>query len=145
VSQASSTVVGTLTTTGLSSLGDAKLKTGGFISYASSTIINRLSIAGSENSSGSGNGMLAIGSSTPAQELSVAGDILANGTSTSATTTVTVASNGTNFGGCINLRATDGTMIRIYATSSPTAAQAYTDGNQGRGFEKLVVEAGACQ
>ncbi len=88
-------------------------------------------------------GAVGVGTSTPAKALSVNGSILAGGVSNS-TTTVMVDGVGTGVGGCISLRATDGTWLRIYATSSPTAAQAYTNAGGAQGYEKLVVEAGAC-
>ncbi|MDP3778689.1 MAG: hypothetical protein Q8R30_01405 [bacterium] len=168
ISQASSTVDGTLTVSGAISassslvvLGNSLLTgsstvnstfvvtagnlttlKGGFISQASSTVVGNFSLGGLSRFS--------LGSSTPGSTMTINGSLMVASSTSLATTTITVdapftGSNDTTRGGCINLRATDGTMIRIYATSSPTAAQAYTNGNQGKGFEKLVVEAGSCQ
>ncbi|MEK7082862.1 MAG: hypothetical protein AAB972_01715, partial [Patescibacteria group bacterium] len=85
---------------------------------------------------------LSIASSTPAAsaELAVNGDLMLAST---GTTTATIASASASRGGCINLRATDGTMVRIYATSTPTALGDANAANMG--FKNLVVESGSCQ
>ena len=132
----------TANTTGLS------VFTGGFISSASSSMAGNLVLTG---------GNVGIGTTTVATAaLAVGGNILANQVSTSATTSVTVSAGipagTTKFGGCINLRATDGTMIRIYATTSPLARQTYSIGltatenpeERASGYKNLIVEAGSC-
>lgn len=79
-------------------------------------------------------GNTGIGTSTPGQELSVNGDFLA---SSAATTSIIIGSTASR-GGCIQLQATNGTWIRIYATTTPTLQPT-------GGAQNLVVEAGACQ
>ncbi|MEK7074320.1 MAG: hypothetical protein AAB968_00980, partial [Patescibacteria group bacterium] len=110
--------------------------TTGFISQASSTVVGNFSIASTTSGLG-----LSIASSTPAAsaELAVNGDLMLAST---GTTTATIASATANTGGCINLRATNGTMVRIYATSTPNAVG---DANSAAmGFKNLIVEAGSC-
>ena len=86
-----------------------------------------------------------VGTSTPtSHQFAVGGNTLI-GAGANGTSTLTVSSSGTNVGACIELRATDGTILRIYATSSPSAAQAYTNAGGGAGYQKLVIEAGACR
>ena len=138
VSAASSTVNNTFVVVSgnLTTLG------GGMISQATSTVVGDFYVGGG--------GRVSIGSSTPGSTVTINGSLMVASSTALATTTITVdapftASNNTTRGGCINLRATDGTMIRIYATSSPTAGQSYLNGGPGTGFGKLVVEAGSCQ
>ncbi len=81
----------------------------------------------------------ATASSTPAQELSVLGDAYIGG---GPGTTTLVIDGGSGSAGCIQLRAADGTMVRLYASSTVPATSgtnARTNGTQ------LVVEAGACK
>lgn len=126
-----STFTGTSLHTGLATM------TNGYVSQASSTVVGAFSIASTTTIS-----PLSIATSTPAgfAELAVNGDLILAST---GTTTATIASASASRGGCINLRATDGTMVRIYATSSPTAVG---DANTAAmGFKNLIVEAGSCQ
>ena len=82
---------------------------------------------------------IGVGSSTPAATLSVGGTgtLFVGAAAPIGTSTVTISSKGAGQGGCINLRATDGTMIRIYATTSTVVG--------GMGYNNLVVEAGSCR
>ena len=82
---------------------------------------------------------IGIGSSTPAATFSVggAGTLTVGAAAPIGTSTVTISSSGASQGGCINLRATDGTMIRIYATTSTVVGK--------MGYNNLVVEAGDCR
>lgn len=80
-------------------------------------------------------GQVGLGTSTPAARgLSVVGSGLFG--TNNATTSLIVDSALANTGGCIQLRATNGTWVRIYATSSPIA---------GTSPWNLVVQAGVCQ
>ena len=150
LSQASSTVNGLFVVVpgSLTTLG------GGVISQASSTVVGNFSI------DAGGGGLisrLSIGSSTPslAATAIINGSLMVASSTLTATTTITISSgspaSSNKVGGCINLRATDGTMMRIYATTSPVAAQSYSNlgsnasGEAGTGYHNLVVEAGSCQ
>src|SRR3989338_6866650 len=82
-----------------------------------------------------GSNRVGVSSSTPAQELGVVGDIMAG---SAATTTVQLTTSSATIGGCIELKAVDGTTLRIYATSSTQT------GTLG-GVSNLMVEAGRCQ
>ena len=79
-----------------------------------------------------GSSTVAVGTSTP----STSADLIVNSV---ATSTIMIDSSGPGKGSCLQMRATDGTQIRIYATSTPIAPSA---ANLTRG---LVVEAGACE
>lgn len=70
------------------------------------------------------NNRVGVGSSTPITELGVQG---------AATTTISVGSTGSNIGGCIQLKGTNGINFRIYATASTSLTK------------QLHVEEGACQ
>ncbi len=148
LSQASSTVNGLFVVVpgSLTTLG------GGVISQASSTVVGNFSI------DAGGGGLisrLSIGSSTPGSTVTINGSLMVASSTLTATTTITISSgspaSSNKVGGCINLRATDGTMMRIYATTSPVAAQSYSNlgsnasGEAGTGYHNLVVEAGSCQ
>ena len=76
-------------------------------------------------------GNVGVATSTPGQELAVAGDGLFH--AAAGTTTLVLSSDVASTGGCIQLRGANGTMFRIYAGATTT----------NYGF--LVVEAGACQ
>src|SRR3989344_517165 len=82
-----------------------------------------------------GSNRVGVSSSTPAQELGVVGDIMAG---SAATTTGQLTTSSATIGGCIELKAVDGTTLRIYATSSTQT------GTLG-GVSNLMVEAGRCQ
>ncbi len=122
---------GTLAVTGLSTL------TGGFISAASSTVSSTLTVTGNLVASttfgvtgtSSLYGVLTVGAtSTPAiGEVGIVGDVAQ---STSGTTTLILDSSTSGRGGCIQLKGSNNTWFRIYATSS--AGYAY-------------LEAGGCQ
>lgn len=80
-------------------------------------------------------GNFGVGTTTPAKEASVTGSLIL-GTSY-ATTSLIVDSTKATTGGCINLRAINGSWVRIYATT--TAATVTTSPFN------IVVEAGSCQ
>lgn len=85
-----------------------------------------------------------VGTSTPSShQFAVGGNALIGG-GASGTTTLTVSSPGTRIGGCIELRATDGNMVRIYATTSVLASY-NNNGLLALGGQGLVVEAGGCR
>ncbi|MBI4130669.1 hypothetical protein HY468_05100 [Candidatus Roizmanbacteria bacterium] len=78
---------------------------------------------------------LGIGTSTPelSSKLAVAGSIYAdNG---SATTSLILSTSSETIGSCIQMKASDGATLRIYATTTYA-----TDT-----FRSLVIEAGTCQ
>ncbi|MBI4118354.1 MAG: hypothetical protein HY455_02380 [Parcubacteria group bacterium] len=79
---------------------------------------------------------IGIGTTTPAlsAKLGVVGSIHAGG---SGTTSIKLHSSGTNVGTCIQMRATNGVIIRIYATTTPAADAALA--------QSLRVEAGTCE
>ncbi|MBI4121331.1 MAG: hypothetical protein HY457_03715 [Parcubacteria group bacterium] len=79
---------------------------------------------------------IGIGTTTPAlsAKLGVVGSIHAGGT---GTTSLKLHSSGTNAGTCIQMRTTNGVIIRIYATTTPTAGADLT--------QSLRVEAGTCE
>lgn len=82
-------------------------------------------------------GQVGIGTATPAARgLSVTGSGLFG--TTNATTSLIVDSTQANTGGCIQLRAPNGTWLRIYATSTVSSLQGDSPYN-------LVVQPGACQ
>src|SRR3989344_4008440 len=122
------------------------------IGIASTTPSNTFSVQGNSYVSGTGffgstltatssavlardGGTVGIASSTPAQELGVVGDIMAG---SAATTTLQLTTSSATIGGCIELKAVNGTTLRIYATSSTQT------GTLG-GVSNLMVEAGRCQ
>lgn len=85
-----------------------------------------------------------IGTSTPrTHQLEVAGNVLL-GAGANGTSTLVISSSGANVGSCIQLRAADGEMVRIYATTSSLAGSYNNLGlaMPGRG---LAVEAGTCR
>ena len=71
-------------------------------------------------------GGIGVASSSPSQEVGIVGDMHLG---SAATTTLTISSSGTDTGGCIQLEGADGTMYRIYATTTGP----------------LIAEAGSCQ
>ncbi|MBI2109522.1 MAG: hypothetical protein HYT93_05170 [Parcubacteria group bacterium] len=81
-------------------------------------------------------GTIGIGTTTPAfsAELGVTGDIHAD---SGATTTLSLHTDAASRGTCIQMRALDGTIVKIYATSTP--------GVDFNARAALVVEAGTCQ
>lgn len=88
-----------------------------------------------------------VGTSTPtSHQFAVHGNALI-GAGANGTTTLTVNASGANgsgfFGGCIQLRAADGNMVRIYATTS-TLIGTYTNNGGALPGRGLVVEAGGC-
>lgn len=87
-------------------------------------------------------GSVGIATTTAARTLSVGGDGLFGG---AATTSVAITSTTATVGGCIQLKATDGTMVRIYATTTPNTTALYTNGGLALGYQNLVVEAGVCR
>ncbi|OGF66207.1 hypothetical protein A3I27_00080 [Candidatus Giovannonibacteria bacterium RIFCSPLOWO2_02_FULL_43_11b] len=70
------------------------------------------------------NNRVGVGSSTPITEF---------GVQSAATTTISIGSTGSNSGGCIQLKGTDGINFRIYATASTSITK------------QLHVEAGNCK
>jgi len=76
---------------------------------------------------------LGIGTTTPmiGAKLGVAGDITAG---SSGTTTLRLDSSGA--GTCIQMRTTNGVLIRLYATTTPVAGSSYFG---------LAIEAGVCK
>lgn len=114
VSATTGTFSSTLGVTGLSTLA-------GFISTASSTVNGRLNVQTS----------VGIATSTPSQELGVVGG--GSFEEASGTTTLSVSSVGSGVGSCIQVRNTDGRMVRIYAGATTTSHQ------------ELIVETGSCQ
>ncbi len=130
---------GTLTVTGNSVLTSADIG-GGYSaggSGATITAAGKLSVNGDLEINGmatttaaSGNiatqGTLGVATTTPSQEIGVAGDAFFG---SSATTTVFVTSTGSTKGGCLQLTGTNGTTYRIYVGGAGT----------------LVTEAGSCQ
>lgn len=83
--------------------------------------------------------IVGVGSTSPSQELGIAGSVFAQ--ETSGTTTVNTSSTGTGVGSCIQLRGTGGTIVRLYATTVPA-----TQANSGYKYDQgLVLEQGACQ
>ncbi|MAG12461.1 hypothetical protein CL630_01470 [bacterium] len=81
--------------------------------------------------------MLGVGTSTPdiGAKLGVNGDISAGGTV--GTTTLRLHAGAANTGTCIQMRTTDGAVVRIYATTTPAS--------QTDNFFDLVIEAGLCE
>lgn len=120
---------------------------GGASFFSSSTVSGALHISGVSRMATTSLGRTS--SSSPAQELSVDGDAYIGGSNTGTTTLVIDggrADTGANpeiGAGCIQLRAADGLMVRIYASSSPPTGDS---GKFGRSNgTSLVVEAGMCQ
>src|SRR3989344_3558424 len=58
---------------------------------------------------------LGVSSTSPSQELGIVGDIIAG---SGATTTLILSSSLANTGGCIQLEGANGTMFKIYATTT---------------------------
>ncbi len=79
-------------------------------------------------------GNVGVGTTTPAKTLSVTGSALIG--NSVGTTSVIIETAQASTGGCINLRATDGRLVRIYATTAPIS---------GTSPWNLQVELGACQ
>ena len=73
-----------------------------------------------------------IGTTSPGQELSLAGSIFVQ--ETSGTTTIGAATTGTGVGSCIQLKTTNGVNVRLYATTTPVA---------GTGIDALRIETGS--
>ena len=131
-------VTGATTLNGAVTLGDAAgdviTVTGGFagfVSTASSTVNGRFNAQTS----------VGVATSTPGQELGVVGSgfFMEN----SGTTTISTSATGSGVGSCIQLKTTDGTHIRLYATTTP--ANAYGAGVNEVGTSRgLVIEAGSC-
>ncbi len=95
---------------------------------ATSTITNGLLISKSAGSVG-------IGTSTPVKTLSVLGSILAGGGAAQGTTTITVDTNVSGKGSCLQMRAASTSdMYRIYVGNTGTAQASMA----------LMVERGAC-
>lgn len=82
---------------------------------------------------------LGIGTSTPelSSKLAVSGTIYAD--DGSATTSLILSTSSETIGSCIQMKATDGTAIRIYATTTPGSGSASGE------FMPLVIEAGTCK
>ena len=86
-----------------------------------------------------GGGALGVGTTTPTRgaKLGVVGDVAVS--NTVGTTTLMLHTEEALFGTCIQMRASNGAMLRIYATSTSAA-------NTSKGtFTPLVVEAGYCE
>lgn len=94
------------------------------------------------------NTRIGIGTSTPARTLAIGGDSAPGtvllGATTGATSTLVIDGVGASRGSCINMRATNGTMIRIYATTTPATSPNVNNGT-GLSYQNLIVEVGACQ
>ena len=81
-------------------------------------------------------GTVGVGTTTPSQELGVKGDGIFIST---ATTTITVSSTGSNSqGGCIQFKGVDGVYYRAYVVATTSAFGTGTNGS-------LRVESGSCQ
>lgn len=140
------TVTGTLTANGNTTLGDVVGDTTTFVgstTYSNAatttiaaTAVNSFSIATSSAGVAfvkldTSNYRFGIGTTTPRNTLSVGGDgvIAAAG---SGTTTLSLQSNGTTKGGCIELETADGNgTVRIYAAAAATST--------------VIVESGSCR
>ncbi len=86
-----------------------------------------------------------VGTSTPSShQFEVGGNALIGGGGSNATSTLTISSSGTRIGGCIELRAADGGMIRIYASSSVMTGS-YNNLGLAMPGRNLIVEAGGCR
>lgn len=72
-----------------------------------------------------------VGTTSPALKFGVAGSIIAE--QSSATTTLNLSTNSATVGSCIQLRASNDVLWRVYAGATTT--------NTGR----LIVERGSCQ
>ena len=79
-------------------------------------------------------GTVGVGTSTPSQELGVAGDGIFV---SSATSTITISSTASSKGGCLQLEGDNDTFYRAYVVASTTNAQGTN--------AVLRVESGACQ
>ena len=86
-----------------------------------------------------GGGALGVGTTTPTRgaKLGVVGDVAVS--NTVGTTTLMLHTEEALFGTCIQMRASNGAMLRIYATS--TSAAITSKGT----FTPLIVEAGYCE
>lgn len=87
-------------------------------------------------------GSMGVATTTGTQALSVGGSGLFG---KAGTTSVAVTSTSAGVGGCIQLQATDGTMIRIYATTSITSVESGTGSAAASGYKNLVVQTGVCK
>ena len=74
---------------------------------------------------------IGVSTSTPAQELGVLGDAFFQ-TPGNGTTTINLSTAATGVGSCINMRGTNGTLFRIYATATTSS------------YGRLVIETGSC-
>lgn len=115
--------------------------TGG-VTVGGITTTNGLAVtSGRLNANGVGvlAGTLGVGTTSPAQELGVTGDIQAG---SAATTTVSAESTSATQGGCIELKSADGTFwARIYAGRGQNATS--TTGVNASAV--VVIEPGRCQ
>lgn len=149
----SSTIAGALNVQGVARFANqidasSTLAVGGGASFfSSSTVSGAFHVSGSARVGTTSLGRTS--SSSPAQELSVDGDVYIG--SKNSTTTLVIdnsradTSGASNYfgAGCIQLRAADGLMVRIYASSSPPGGDS---GKFGRSTgASLVVEGGMCE
>ncbi|MBI2097667.1 MAG: hypothetical protein HYT46_01905 [Candidatus Vogelbacteria bacterium] len=124
------TITGNASSTAALTVVGTEFSVGG---YATTTV--SLANAAATTTLGSALGSaLGIGTTTPAfsAKLGVVGSIHAGST---ATTSLILHTNTASTGTCIQMVASDGTMIKIYATSTPGA---------NANGQSLRVEAGAC-
>ncbi len=122
----------TATTTALSGIITPHL-------YATSTL-NFYTVSGAPRMLIDASGNLAVGTTSPAQEVSLVGDTYH---SSAATTTITIFSTSGTQGGCIEIEqpATAGGWVRIYAGTGPLA----TTSSGITPSPGLVFEVGRCQ
>ena len=115
-----------------------------FVSNASSTFAGPVNITGTSTavnalqvSGTSTHSALGVGTTTPAFDFGVHSLV--------GTTTLGIGTVSTGKGSCIQLRSTDGTNIRIYATTTPAAGNGISNVNFSVSSRGLVIEAGSCE
>lgn len=142
-SLSSATLSTTLNVTGATTLSSASMSTtlgvaglstlAGVLSTASSTVSGgNLTVTGANTST---SGRFGVGTSSPAAALSA---------STAATTTLYMTSETANVGGCIQLKASNGTMYRMYIGGNDTVAFGTTTSGRPAAIA-AVWEAGSCK
>ncbi len=106
--------------------------------YATTTVFGTMATTtlGASDVLGSAFGIATTSPSFVGTNLGVTGSIHAG--NTVGTTSLILHSDAANTGTCIQMRTSDGVIVRIYATTTPVAASV------SDGFLGLVVEAGYC-
>lgn len=136
VSGATSTVYSTLSVPNLSATSTSAtttISTGGFRVGNDALVVQQ-----------SATTSIGVGTSTsPSHQFAVSGNVLI-GAGANGTSTLTINSSGTRIGSCIELRAADGELVRIYATTSSLVGT-YTNAGLAMPGRGLVVEAGGCR